>query len=54
MTAHATRTVPGHLPTMGGSSGSPSTPWEPSYAAAVAVEALTQLGATTAELNRSC
>jgi hypothetical protein len=29
-------------------------PWELSYAAAVAVEALTQLGATTAELNRSC
>jgi hypothetical protein len=31
MTAHATRTVPGHLPTTGRLVGFTVHPWEPSY-----------------------
>jgi hypothetical protein len=52
MTTHATRTVLGHLPTTGRPVGFTVYPWDRGYAAAVAVEAVAQLGATTAELNR--
>jgi hypothetical protein len=47
MTTHATRTVPGRLPTAGRPVGFTVDPWDPSHATAVAVEAVAQLGATT-------